>query len=69
MTQADQPNTTNPSDVTLTRKGQRYADAHDPNREYFAALASLRKQAAAEIERLIAFLEYGACRRCGLRPR
>jgi hypothetical protein len=22
MTQADQPNTTNPSDVTLTRKGQ-----------------------------------------------
>ena len=57
MVQADNPNTTNPSDVRLTRKGELYADAHDPNRDYFAALATLRKQAVEEIDRLLSFLD------------
>jgi hypothetical protein len=57
MSQADSIPTTNPSDVSLTRKGQRYAANHDPNAEYFAALATLRREAMAEIDRLLQFLD------------
>ena len=56
MAQDEEPHSTIASDVALTRKGERYAHEH-ANREYFAALKKLRKEAAAEIDRLLAFLD------------
>jgi hypothetical protein len=57
MDQATEPHTTNPADVSLTRKGERYAATYDPNAEYFAALGKLRREAAAEIDRLLQFID------------
>src|SRR5665213_4582335 len=64
MAQAEPANTTNPSGVTLTRKGERYVFEHlkvpESPEEYFRALATLRKAARDEIERLIDFLDRAA---------
>ena len=67
MTQAEQPPTTNPSDVYLTRKGERVVADHLQNLKlpespegYFRTLASMRKEARDEIERLIDFLDRAA---------
>ena len=53
MAQAEPANTTNPSGVTLTRKGERYVLEHlrapESPEEYFRALATLRKAARDEI--------------------
>ncbi len=61
MSQAEPANTTNPSGVTLTRKGERYVFEHlkvpESPEEYFRALATLRKAARDEIEKLIDFLD------------
>ena len=47
---------TETSDITLTPKGERYCHDHT-NAEYFAKLRALRKEAVAEIERLLTFLD------------
>jgi hypothetical protein len=64
MSQAESANTTNPSGVALTRKGERYVFEHlkvpESPEEYFRALATLRKAARDEIERLIDFLDRAA---------